>query len=648
MGSRRPRKTQSKSKQVVSQRHGSPYRRLFYLVLVLTFLVYVRILGHQYVNFDDDWYIYTNAYVAGFTWDKLVELLTQPHYTQYSPLPQLYLALLFELGGGEPFLMKLFALLTHILNTFLVFRLIQKLTRDDRGAFFVAALFALHPLQVESVAWLTAIFKISACFSLVAMLLYLKFLETRRIIYYAGIVILFGLSFITKEQAVLLPVSLVLIDYLLGRGLLSRRVIIEKVPLFLMSLVFGLLTIKIATGASDAPVDNTLAVQKIYLMSVAIGHYVQKLLIPVGLSILYVKPVFTAGLEPQHIALPLTVLAGLGLGWFVSRKDRVGLFGLLFWIANLSLSLSFVLLHLRDTIVADRYMYLASVGFFLALYALLSRWVEARPGSKRVVQVLVLAYVVALTWATYMRTAVFSNAETLWADALRQNPANHHAYAFRGRFYHRNGDYVKAITDYQSSIRLDPHSHVTQLSLGLAYYQTGQMDKALLHTSTAIEEYAVARRSPEGEARYLDAFSNRAIIYMSTNESEKALADLELVLDKEPGRMDALQNRSLTYYDLGRYQECLYDLERLLKHDPNTAWNLDLAGLCHSRLGDPRSAIAFFDRAIASDPRQGAFWLNRSRAYHRLQDKTSALADALQAQKLGAKVDPAYLSGLGD
>jgi hypothetical protein len=89
MGPRRTRKTRPEPKRVASPRQGVPYRRLFYIIPVLTFLVYVRILGQQYVNFDDDWYIYTNPYVAGFTWDKLLEVLTQPNYTQYSPLPQL-------------------------------------------------------------------------------------------------------------------------------------------------------------------------------------------------------------------------------------------------------------------------------------------------------------------------------------------------------------------------------------------------------------------------------------------------------------------------------------------------------------------------------------------------------------------------------
>ena len=119
------------------------------------------------------------------------------------------------------------------------------------------------------------------------------------------------------------------------------------------------------TGMPDTPVNNAPVVERLYLTLAAIGHYAQKLLVPAELSIIYVKPALAAGLEPRHVALASAVLAGLGAGWLVLRKDKVGLFGLMFWIINLSLSLAFAFLNLRDAIVADRYVYLASVGFFL-------------------------------------------------------------------------------------------------------------------------------------------------------------------------------------------------------------------------------------------------------------------------------------------
>jgi tetratricopeptide (TPR) repeat protein len=607
-----PKDKQPKSKSTPSRLHDDFYRKLFVLIPILTFLLYLGVLGQQYLTGDDDWYIYRNPYVIDLTWDKAGELLTQPYAAQYSPLPQLYLALLFKLGGGQPFLMKLVALLTHMLNSFLVFRLFSELTNEYRAGFFVAALFAVHPVQVESVAWLTAIFKISACFSLMSMLLYLKFLETRKRVYYAGIVLLFTLSFMSKEQAVLLPLSLVLIDFVRGRSLLNRRVIIEKLPLFLMSLAYGVVTLLIAASATYTQMGEMSLAHKPYLTSLALGLYFQKLLVPVGYSTLYVTPVFPEGLQPLHLVLPVIVLLGLTASLLALRKERIGLFGMLFWLVNLSLSLAFALAPLRYAFIADRYMYLASVGFFLVLYSLLRRWIEARPGARRITELAVVVYLVLLMAVTYVRTPVFHDDEALWTDAVRQNPDNYHAYRFLGGYY----------------------------------FKTGQLNKAMFHTNTAIEKYALALQQPVAESDFVDAISNRAAIYVNLKEYDKALADLERALSLDPDRIDALYNRAMVLYELKKYLECLREVDRLLTYEPNAALSLNLAGQCYYQVGDYRTAVAFFSRAIESNSSNGLFWLNRSQALHRLRDNRQALSDAMQAQKMGAPVNPAYLNRL--
>lgn len=622
------------------------YRKLFVLIPVVTFLVYVRVLGQPYLNFDDDWYIYNNPYVAGLTWERLVELFARPHHGQYSPLAQLYLAGLFKMGGGQPYVMNVFAVLLHITNSLLVFLLIRRLIGEYRGAFVVAALFALAPMQVESVAWLTAIFKISACLSLVAMLLYVRFLDTRKAVYYGAVVLLFILSMATKEQAVLLPASLLLIDYVRGRRLRSRQVIVEKLPLFAMSLGYGILTLGIAATGQDVAAQAVPLAHKAYLVCLALASYVQKLLVPVGLSFLYSYPILQEGLGPAQFAIIVVVPAGIVGSLIAARRERSAMFGILFFLVNISLSLLFVLLTLRDSYMADRYVYLASLGVFLVLYVVIAKLVAARPGGKRIAQVAVLTYIVVLTVASYKRTVVFSSPEPLWTDTIKKNPDNFYAYYNRAFFYRSNGDYQSAIRDYERAIEANPLFHLGYYQLGRIYFQAGDMDKALLYTTGAIETYAQTRREAAGAPHYLDAYNNRAAMYASSGRFEEALADLNFVLANDRSRTDALSNRSSVLYDLGRYQDCLRDLQRLLGENPNDARSLNLAGLCYSSVGDAANAIRFFDRAIAVNPRQGAFWLNRSQAHVQTQNRDKALSDALQAQRLGASVDPDYLNGL--
>jgi tetratricopeptide (TPR) repeat protein len=124
------------------------------------------------------------------------------------------------------------------------------------------------------------------------------------------------------------------------------------------------------------------------------------------------------------------------------------------------------------------------------------------------------------------------------------------------------------------------------------------------------------------------------------------LADLNFVLTRDPGHREALSNRSRVFYRTGKYRECLGDLAELLRGNPNDAGRLNLAGVCYSRLGETNNAISMFDRAIGLNPQKGMFWLNRSLAYHKAQNKGKALADALQAKKLGARVDGDYIDDL--
>ena len=124
------------------------------------------------------------------------------------------------------------------------------------------------------------------------------------------------------------------------------------------------------------------------------------------------------------------------------------------------------------------------------------------------------------------------------------------------------------------------------------------------------------------------------------------LVDLERALTLEPERIDALYNKALVLYELKQYKTCLRELDRILKSVPDGALALNLAGLCFGQLGDAERAVAFFSRAIASNSSNGQFWLNRSWAFDKLRDNRRALSDAIQAQRMGTRVDPAYLNRL--
>lgn len=626
------------------------YKQLYILIPVLTFIVYMGVLRQHYINYDDDWYIWQSPYVTGMSWDRFVELMTRPFNGQYSPVPPLCFAALYKIGGGSPGPMKLAALLNHVLNAFLVFLLIRKLTKHYRAAFFVSALFALHPMQVESVAWLTAIFRIGAGFILASMLLYIKFIETRGRRYYAGVIVCYTLAFLSKEQSAVLPVLLFLVDYAMGRNMRERKIITEKIPLLGLAVVFAFITLSIAASGHNVAGEMTF-IQKIYMMSLALGSYTWKLLVPTGLSFAYIHPRLAPGLTVAEIVVPIVVVAGLLAAIYSMRRLRTGMFGVLFYLVLISMSLTFAVTPLRDTFMADRYVYLASVGLFAFFYVLLTRFIAARPRVSGFVHIAAAGYIVFMAALSYGRVPVFDNSVTVWTDALRKDPNNFLAWYNRGHFYETNRNPDQAIHDYQASIAARPGFYWAQYNLGHIYLERGDLDKALEYMNQAIDSYGDEPRAASKDLNaydYLNAYNNRAVIYASTNRPQEALADLDFVLSREPGHTDALTNRALLLFNLGEFEKSLRDLDRLLRSNPNNAASLNIAGLCYTRLGKLDRAIGAFDRAIAADPRNGAVWLNRSHAHNMAGDRSKALSDAMRAAAFGAQVDPAYLDALRD
>jgi hypothetical protein len=206
--------------------------------------VYLISAKNDYVRWDDDWYIQENPQILELSPGSISDLFTTFFKGQYSPVSTLILGIQYHLSGGTPALLHFFSLLFHLANTLLVFIFIRKISDRFYVALFTAALFALHPMQVEAVAWISAQKVILyTFFFLASMILYLRYIEKQGYTWYLYSILAFLLSFFSKEQAVMLPVTLIGIDYLLGRDLLSKRVIMEKVPFLILSVIMGVVTI---------------------------------------------------------------------------------------------------------------------------------------------------------------------------------------------------------------------------------------------------------------------------------------------------------------------------------------------------------------------------------------------------------------------
>ncbi|MGS2740797.1 hypothetical protein [Sinomicrobium sp. M5D2P17] len=349
---------------------------------MVTILVFIPTFSNSFqTEWDDQWAIIGNPFVLSPTSENLKILFTTFYYGQYAPINVIFYWLLYEASGFNPMIFHAASLIIHILNAIILYKIISKFitqikpgysTRRTVGyAFFTALVFAIHPLQVESVAWASATkVVLYSLFYLSAIRLYIYYLEDGRAKWLWLIGVLYILAIGTKEQAIILPVSLLAIDYIYGRfsqirigvSFFKQKVILEKLTFFVLAFVFWYFSASFNVGSLT--LENTYPLDQRLLMTCqSIVDYIFRVIAPVKLQFFYFFPI---GIGEQ-LSDYYWVYAGLVLllCYFVyinyKKNNKLIIFGILFFLINIALVLHILPLP-RKFITADRYMYLSIIG----------------------------------------------------------------------------------------------------------------------------------------------------------------------------------------------------------------------------------------------------------------------------------------------
>lgn len=396
------------------------------LLILACFAAYYPAFSNDFIYlWDDQWQVMTETTENGITLDNLQVIFLQPFHNQYFPINQLLYTIVYALSGNEysPFAFHLFCILLHVLNTLLVFFLLKRMLqlsgrmdilRIPRVSFLTALLFAIHPLNVESVAWISASkILVYALFYLLALYTYIIYVEKRQIRYYLYTLLLLILSFGGKEQAVILPVCLFVIDWLLKRNFKDVNLWIEKIPFFVLAILLGLITVYCANGGfSLGEGDGYPLWQRLIFGCYSFTEYLFKWLVPVKLLYLYPFPSLPGEALPNWMLFypMLLVIAVVCFrrqlcAWPVA-------FGMMFFTVNLFMTLHIIPMP-RFAIVADRYIYLSSVGVsFIVGYYLVEAYYSIRKYKPCFIG-LTIVYILYLTVYANIRTRVWHDSETL-------------------------------------------------------------------------------------------------------------------------------------------------------------------------------------------------------------------------------------------
>ncbi|MDD4004451.1 MAG: hypothetical protein PHW69_04520 [Elusimicrobiaceae bacterium] len=375
---------------------------------------------------DDLAYVTANDHIRDLSPAGIRNMFARTHFGLYKPVTMLSFAVNYRFSGLNPRPYHITNIMLHAANAALVFTLILLLTQNSMTAFACAALFGVHPMHVESVAWIAERKDmLYAFFFLLASILYIRYAKTRGRTAYAGSLACFGISLAAKPMGITLPAALFVYDYLLDRGF-DKKLAAEKAPYALIAALFGAATLLLLDSSGQLGSTFSLADRTLFTFY-GLKFYIGKLLVPLNLSAMYPFPMKSGGALPLDYWLsPVTVIGCLILLAKYFRGNHIVMAGAAFYIITISPVLQ--LFQVGPVVTADRYTYIPALGLFLPVSAYAaSMLAELRAKNRRKAAVVFLACAglafSALMHASRARCSVWTDDLTLFSDAAVKHPA---------------------------------------------------------------------------------------------------------------------------------------------------------------------------------------------------------------------------------
>lgn len=605
------------------------HKKLLAGILIVTLFVYFQSLSFDFVNWDDDYYVINNLEVTNPTMENLVSFFTQGNTANYHPITMLSLAFNYVLGGENAFGYHLFNLIFHVFNTALLYIWVRRIWPTRKYLpLFIAGVFALHPMHVESVAWISSRKDVLFfCFYFLGLLSYQEFHKSSARKYLIGALLFFIFSALSKPTAVIFPIHLLLMDYLQSREF-SIKLILEKVPFFMVSVLIGLATVLVQTDAGAVNVDAYSVIERLQLASYALNMYVAKFIAPIHLSSFYPYP--SRPFETLVSIAPIIFAAGLGGVLWKWRQNRNVVFGVLFFLSSLALLVQLV--TVGSTIISERYTYLAYIGLSLAIYFILEDVLFKKLKTEKTLSIAFMFVLIGFSLVSFNRVKVWKNGETLWTDAIEKFPEVAGSWGGRGVYYRMEKKYSKALKDLNQAVTLNPNEAMFYSNRGNIFFDLGQDDNALFDYNNCI------RLDSTDE----NAFANRGAIFGRRGQYDEAVQDLSRAIDLDPNFVNAYMNRGIIYSVLNQREQAKKDYQKCVELEPDNHGIWNAVAVEYQYLGSFDSSVMVLNTAIQLEPNEGIYYFNRGISYRLLGDQASANADFDYATTLGVQVDPGY------
>jgi Flp pilus assembly protein TadD len=606
------------------------------LIVLLVFLAYLPALHGGFI-WDDYGYVTNNPLLTAPDGLRRIWFsLDVP--AQYFPLTYTTFRIEYAFWGLNPAGYHWVNILLHAMNALLVWRLLKRLSVP--GAWLAAAIFALHPVQVESVAWITELKSVlSLFFILLTLGCWIEFVGERSKRFWYGLALVFyALALFSKTTACTLPAALLLILWL-QRKPINRQRLMQIVPFLLMGVGMGLVTVWWERHHQGTQIKLFAMglLERELVASHAVWFYAGKLVWPVNLTFSY--PRWT--INPTEPLAYGWLVAGTGLGVaiyfarrFVGRGVEVAA---LFYVATLSPLLGFIMLYtFRYTFVADHYQYVASIGP-LALAAAgismaLGRFENRSPFLKPVFCGVLLVVLGVLTWR---QSATYVNQETLWRTTLARNPDCWLADNNLGVALAAEGQFDEAIENFRKAIQINPNNPEAQNNLGHALAAKGRFDEAIENFRQAIQI----------DPNYCEALDNLGITLAGDGRFDEAIENYRQAIQLNPNSSEALNNLGVALDAEGRFDEAIENFRKAIQINPNFSEAQNNLGIALADKGQFDEAIENYCQAIQVNSNRLETFFHLGMTLGQLGCTREAVAQSREALRLNPNL-PGPLNNL--
>ena len=634
----------------------NPAARKLYLaavvcgLLLIVALVFGGTIRHDFVNYDDDQYVYKNVQISGgLTARGCSWAFTHVHVGNWHPLTSISHMLDCQLYGLKPWGHHLTNVLLHAVAVILLFAVLLRMTGDLWPSALAAAVFAVHPLRVESVAWISERKDVlSGLFFMLTLGAYVRYArQPFSLVRYLPIAVFFALGLMSKPMLVTLPFVLLLLDYWPLRRFQSsasaapieanprcghpsspRRLLVEKIPLLMLSIASCVATLW-AQRVALQPMDNIPLTPRIGNALVSYVTYLGQFLYPENLAALYPHPMGV--LSAEEVTAACLLLVAVSAGILIWRRKLPYL--LVGWLWYLGMLVPVIgLVQVGSQARADRYTYLPQIGLCCAVaWAAAHLW-RSWPACRWACGIGSAVAVASLATCAQSQTAHWRNSETLWTHTLACTSQNPLAHVNLSNAMAKRGEIDGAMACYCDALEINPKFALAHNNLGYYLMGRNRPDEAIAHYLAAVET----------EPRLAEAHLNLGNVFAQRGQFDRAIHHFQKAVEIKPEMSRAHNDLGAALADSKRYAEAIAEYQRALEIRPNYAdAHFNLGNALHQK-GQFESAMAQWRKSLEIDPTYAKAHVYLGHALAKRGKVNEAITHYRKARKINPKVvDPA-------